>query len=88
MDPSGQAKMNDAKRFRDVYAEEANVYHRLRYESRYGKLFQPLHHEGISETLAPLDHDLSLLEATCSSRRWRCVVGVKRLADQPKQVFS
>ena len=67
MDSSGQAKMNDTKRFRDFYAEEANVYHRLRYESRYGKLFQLLHHEGISETLGRLDRDLSLLEVACGT---------------------
>ncbi len=59
--------MNDTQRFKGFYAQEADVYHRRRYESRYGRIFRLLHHESIKGTLEPLDRDLSLLEVACGT---------------------
>jgi ubiquinone/menaquinone biosynthesis C-methylase UbiE len=57
----------DPLRFKQFYEKEASIYHDLRYETRYGKLFRQLHYGCMSELLGPLDKELELLEVACGT---------------------
>ena len=57
----------DPKRFKSFYMKEASVYHKLRYETRYGRLFRRLHHGCINDLLKPLDKKMKLLEVACGT---------------------
>lgn len=56
-----------SNRFQKFYAKEADVYHELRYETRYGKLFRKLHHSCMKDKLKPLTKDGKLLEVACGT---------------------
>ncbi len=52
---------------RQFYGGIAHEYHRLRYGSRYGRLFRTLHHQVLRSILARLPSGARVLEVACGS---------------------
>lgn len=56
-----------SKKFRSFYSNEANVYEKRRYQTRYGQVFTTLHHEVIRNLLQELPEDSEILEVACGT---------------------
>lgn len=52
---------------REFYGGIAREYHRLRYGSRYGRLFRTLHHRVLKSILAELPPEAQVLEVACGT---------------------
>lgn len=57
----------DTGRFRKFYENEATAYHSSRYSTRYGALFEKLHHESVRDLLAKAPADGKVLEVACGT---------------------
>jgi SAM-dependent methyltransferase len=55
---------DDYKKF---YTNESNIYHNTRYGGLYGKLFEKLHHEWLTEILEHISNKQSVLEVACGT---------------------
>lgn len=60
-------RTSDTGRFRKFYENEAARYHSSRYSTRYGALFEKLHHEVIHDLLTKLPGNGMVLEIACGT---------------------
>jgi len=56
-----------SNRYKEFYSLESVCYHALRYETRYGRLFQNLHHHVLRKVLDPLTRQARVLEVACGT---------------------
>lgn len=68
--------------YKDFYTNESDVYHSSRYNGLYGKLFQQLHHETLTEMLKKTTTD-KVLEVACGTGHTSTLLsdlGIKSIA--------
>ncbi len=68
--------------YKDFYTHESKVYHASRYSGLYGRLFQHLHHETLTEMLAQTSGE-DVLEVACGTGHTSTLLadlGIKSIA--------
>ncbi len=68
--------------YKDFYTNESDVYHSRRYGGLYGRLFQQLHHEILTEMLKKISTD-KVLEVACGTGHTSTLLsnlGIKSIA--------